>query len=107
MSVTNLVVTRVKFIFSWVNSNWNYNSTTTAESFTTMKMYLYFSHNDLPWNIRKFIHNKLKTVNFTTDLRKVDPWSTSKWSHTDIPRLRKGMVGAQVSANYTFGNPKS
>ena len=56
-----------------------------------------FSHNDLPWNIRQFIHNKLKTVNFSSDLTQVSPWATSKWSHTDLPRIIKGRLGAQVS----------
>jgi hypothetical protein len=53
-------------------------------------------HNDLPWNIRQFVHNKIKTVNFSSDLSQVSPWASSKWSHTDIPRLVKGKVGAQV-----------
>ena len=57
-------------------------------------------HNDLPWNIRKFIHNKLNTVNFTHDLRSVSPWSRSPWSHTDLKRLREGMVGAQLWVAY-------
>ena len=51
----------------------------------------------MAWNIRQFIHNKLKTVNFSQDLTQVSPWGTSKWSHTDIPRLVKGKLGAQVS----------
>ena len=55
-----------------------------------------FRHNDLAWNIRQFIHNKLKTVNFSSDLTQVSPWGTSKWSHTDIPRLVRGKIGAQV-----------
>lgn len=55
------------------------------------------SHNDLPWNIRKFIHNKIHTVNFTYDLRNISPWSRSAWSHTDLNRLKQGRVGAQVS----------
>ena len=65
-------------------------------------MYLRFPsrHNDLPWNIRKFIHNKLKTVNFTYDLRNISPWSKSPWSHTDLNRLRQGMVGAQIWVAY-------
>ena len=29
-------------------------------------------HNDLPWNIRQFVHNKIKTVNFSSDLSQVD-----------------------------------
>ena len=55
-----------------------------------------FSHNDLPWNIRKFVHNELDTVNFTHNLKYVEPWSKSRWSHTDIMRLADGMVGCQV-----------
>ena len=62
----------------------------------------YFRHNDLPWNIRKFIHNKLNTVNFTHDLRSVSPWSESPWSHTDLKRLKEGMVGAQVHYRVTM-----
>ncbi|KOX81309.1 hypothetical protein WN51_00217 [Melipona quadrifasciata] len=54
-------------------------------------------HNDLPWNVRKFVHNQLGEVNLSSDLGRVDPWARSDWSHTDIPRLRAGLVGAQVS----------
>ncbi|KAK6619229.1 hypothetical protein RUM44_003611 [Polyplax serrata] len=52
-------------------------------------------HNDLPWNIRKFLHNRLKDFKFREDLRQVKPWSSSAWSHTDLPRLRAGHVSAQ------------
>ena len=61
-----------------------------------------FRHNDLPWNIRKFIHNKLNTVNFTSNLKTENPWGTSSWSHTDIGRLNQGLVGGQVSVLVTF-----
>lgn len=54
-------------------------------------------HNDLAWNIRNFVHNKLTQFNFSADLRQVPPWSRSSWSQTDLPRLQKGQVGAQVS----------
>ncbi|CAH1398845.1 unnamed protein product [Nezara viridula] len=54
-------------------------------------------HNDLPWNIRKFVHNQLGRFNFSDDLRLVEPWSKSNWSHTDLPRLKEGLVGGQVS----------
>lgn len=57
-------------------------------------------HNDLPWNIRKFIHNQLSSFNFSSDLRTVEPWSKSNWSQTDLPRLKKGMVGAQFWSAY-------
>lgn len=53
-------------------------------------------HNDLPWNVRKFMHNKLHAFNFTAQLNKMRPWSRSAWSHTDLPRIKKGLVGAQV-----------
>ncbi|CAB0037254.1 unnamed protein product [Trichogramma brassicae] len=55
-------------------------------------------HNDLPWNVRKFVHNQLGDVNLSSDLGRVDPWAKSDWSHTDIPRLRAGQVGAQIVA---------
>ena len=50
----------------------------------------------MAWNIRMFIHNKLSKVNFREDLSFKEPWSVSHWSQTDIMRLRKGQVGAQV-----------
>ena len=58
-----------------------------------------FRHNDLPWNIRKFVHNKLDTVNFTHNLKYIDPWAKSRWSHTDIGRMVGGQIGCQVSLN--------
>ncbi|XP_063241614.1 dipeptidase 1-like [Bacillus rossius redtenbacheri] len=57
-------------------------------------------HNDLPWNVRKFVHNQILGFNLSADLRRVEPWSRSNWSHTDIPRLRRGMVGAQFWSVY-------
>lgn len=55
-------------------------------------------HNDLPWNIRNFLHNQLAEFDFDRDLRQVAPWSKSAWSQTDLVRLRQGMVGGQVTA---------
>ncbi|XP_066999625.2 dipeptidase 1-like [Anabrus simplex] len=57
-------------------------------------------HNDLPWNIRKFIKNQLRDFHFSEDLREISPWSRSSWSHTDLPRLREGMVAAQFWSAY-------
>ncbi|KAI4472217.1 microsomal dipeptidase [Holotrichia oblita] len=56
-------------------------------------------HNDLPWNLRKFVHNKLLGLNLST-IATIEPWSQSKWSHTDITRLRAGMLGAQFWSAY-------
>ena len=53
-------------------------------------------HNDLPWNIRNFVHNQLAEFDFE-DLRQVTPWSKSAWSQTDLVRLHQGMVGGQVT----------
>ncbi|XP_041968649.1 uncharacterized protein LOC121725669 [Aricia agestis] len=57
-------------------------------------------HNDLPWNIRKFLHNKIKEFRFDEDLRTISPWATSSWSHTDLPRLKQGRIAAQFWAAY-------
>ena len=57
-----------------------------------------YSHNDLPWNIRKFMHNKIHGFNMSADLKVLRPWAKSSWSHTDLPRLKEGKVGAQVSS---------
>ncbi|CAG2066074.1 unnamed protein product, partial [Timema podura] len=57
-------------------------------------------HNDLPWNLRKFLHNQLSKFPFHEDLRQLEPWSGSPWSHTDLHRLRQGMVGAQFWSAY-------
>lgn len=34
---------------------------------------------------------------FDDDLTTVPPWSKSSWSHTDLPRLKRGRVAAQVT----------
>uniref|UniRef100_A0A8W7PSW9 Dipeptidase n=1 Tax=Anopheles coluzzii TaxID=1518534 RepID=A0A8W7PSW9_ANOCL len=57
-------------------------------------------HNDLPWNIRKFLKNQLREFRFGEDLRDITPWSTSAWSHTDLRRLKEGMVSAQFWSAY-------
>ncbi|EEZ99578.1 Dipeptidase 1-like Protein [Tribolium castaneum] len=56
-------------------------------------------HNDLPWNLRKFVHNKLSTLNLSA-IEQQEPWSKSRWSQTDIPRLKRGLLGAQFWSAY-------
>lgn len=56
-------------------------------------------HNDLPWNLRKFVHNKLTGLNLS-NISKQTPWKESRWSHTDIPRLKDGLLGAQFWSAY-------
>lgn len=57
-------------------------------------------HNDLAWNVRKFLHNKIGDFNLSAGLEGLEPWARSRWSHTDIPRLRLGQVGAQFWSAY-------
>jgi membrane dipeptidase len=52
-------------------------------------------HNDLPWQFRK--HNDLS-------FRKIDLRKHQKDLHTDIPRLRKGGVGAQFWAAFVYAS---
>ncbi|XP_047741726.1 uncharacterized protein LOC108677536 [Hyalella azteca] len=57
-------------------------------------------HNDLAWNLRNFLHNKLAKVDLNRNLSGEDPWQSSTWSHTDLARLRAGRVGGQFWAVY-------
>ncbi|XP_078614762.1 dipeptidase 1-like isoform X1 [Branchiostoma floridae x Branchiostoma japonicum] len=51
-------------------------------------------HNDWPWVIYQNVKNRLSQVNLAQDLRPLfKAWLNV--SHTDIPRLREGKVGAQ------------
>ena len=59
-------------------------------------MLLFFRHNDLPWNIRRFAHNNLDRFNLSYNVKYIEPWSKSPWSHTDIQRMRQGLLGCQV-----------
>lgn len=63
------------------------------------------SHNDLPWQFRQYANNSVYSVNLGQDMR--NTWNNETWmddksfpripSQTDIPRLRTGKVGGQVS----------
>ncbi len=52
-------------------------------------------HNDLPWQCRVRFGNQLSRIDLRRDLTHLDPRL-----HTDIPRLRKGGVGAQFWSVY-------
>ena len=56
-----------------------------------------FSHNDFPFLLRKLLRNDLRKVNFNSDLSQTAPFKGDKMDHTDLPRLRKGKVGGQVT----------
>ena len=46
-----------------------------------------FSHNDLPWQLRKQFNNQLNKVDL----------NTLNSTHTNIPKIKEGHLGAQVS----------
>jgi len=52
-------------------------------------------HNDLPWQFRQRVNNHLGKIDLDADTSVLEPPL-----HTDIPRLRKGHVGAQFWALY-------
>lgn len=57
-------------------------------------------HNDLPWRYRYYADNQVYKVDLRGNLAEVWTNYTTNPSHTDIPRLRKGKLGAQFWANY-------
>jgi membrane dipeptidase len=56
-------------------------------------------HNDLPWQYRKRVDNHLERIDLASDTSKLDPPM-----HTDIPRLRAGILGAQFWSLYLPAN---
>lgn len=52
-------------------------------------------HNDLPWQFRERVNNHLGKIDLETDTSLLDPPM-----HTDIPRMRRGHIGAQFWALY-------
>ncbi|MEM6455588.1 MAG: dipeptidase, partial [Acidobacteriota bacterium] len=53
-------------------------------------------HNDLPWSLRSRVDNQLAEIDLTRDLR----GHFENPLHTDLPRLRRGGVGAQFWSVY-------
>ncbi|XP_071823649.1 dipeptidase 1-like isoform X2 [Apostichopus japonicus] len=53
-------------------------------------------HNDLPWFLKNNHDNRLEDIDLSTNI--ADQYDIT---HTDIPRLRAGKVGAQFWAAYT------
>ncbi|RXG51788.1 Dipeptidase 1 [Armadillidium vulgare] len=52
-------------------------------------------HNDLASNIHDVLNNQLHLFPFDQNLTTLEPWASDAFSHTDLPRLFEGMVGAQ------------
>src|SRR5687768_4853376 len=52
-------------------------------------------HNDLPWQYRDRVKNQISKIDLRQDQSKIE-----KPLHTDIPRLRSGLLGAQFWSVY-------
>ncbi len=52
-------------------------------------------HNDIPWQIRRRVNNDLSQLDLNADLASIE-----NPTHTDIPRLRRGLVGGQFWSVY-------
>ncbi|XP_058834970.1 dipeptidase 1-like [Topomyia yanbarensis] len=57
-------------------------------------------HNDLPFNIYKLERNRLANFNLDSNLKLHPVWGQTNTSHTDLPRLRQGKLGAQFWVAY-------
>uniref|UniRef100_A0A182JZK5 Dipeptidase n=1 Tax=Anopheles christyi TaxID=43041 RepID=A0A182JZK5_9DIPT len=57
-------------------------------------------HNDLPWNLYNYERNQINKFELNTDLKTHPVWGPATNSHTDIPRLKAGKVGAQFWVAY-------
>ena len=58
-------------------------------------VFLFLRHNDYPWQVYKQVGNHLSRWNLYDDM--------SGKLHTDIPKIRKGMMGGVVSVSFFKG----
>ncbi|XP_053685822.1 dipeptidase 1-like [Sabethes cyaneus] len=61
-------------------------------------------HNDLPNNLYIYERNRINNFDLNSDLKADPVWGASRSSHTDIPRLLEGKVGAQFWVAYVGCN---
>jgi len=54
-------------------------------------------HNDFPMNLRSILKNDLTGFNFNSNLSSNPLWANVPTDHTDLPRIREGRLGGQVS----------
>ncbi|XP_017774264.1 PREDICTED: dipeptidase 1-like [Nicrophorus vespilloides] len=57
-------------------------------------------HNDLPYNLYHILKNDLSKFNLNSDLTNNKDWKDCDSCFTDLPRLKKGKVGAQFWVAY-------
>ena len=63
-------------------------------------------HNDVPWALRERYRNVIAGFDFSDSTDAPAPQGEAGGMHTDIPRLRKGRVGAQFWSVYVPGTLK-
>ncbi|WP_404799936.1 dipeptidase [Qipengyuania atrilutea] len=67
-------------------------------------------HNDVPWQLRGRFDNQLRSFDFEDTSSTADAETGRAMMHTDIARLRQGMVGAQFWSVYvpaSFSEPEA
>ncbi|XP_022915399.1 dipeptidase 1-like isoform X2 [Onthophagus taurus] len=66
------------------------------------ELFVIDGHNDLPYNLYNKLENNLETFRFSENLSDDPTWGSSACAScfTDLPRLRKGQVGAQFWVAY-------
>lgn len=84
--------------YVWPVPDCSYATGNLAKARCVLESYpLVDGHNDLPYRYRQFANASVYSVDLRADLKVL--WNASL-SHTDIPRLRKGKLGAQFWACY-------
>ncbi|ESO95223.1 hypothetical protein LOTGIDRAFT_239451 [Lottia gigantea] len=58
-------------------------------------------HNDLAWHIEMSYNGDLQQFDLTKDMRKYFPYNPKHPSQTDIPRIKRGHLGAQLWSAYS------
>ena len=52
--------------------------------------------------LRYLLNNDLRGFNFSSDLTSDPLWADEVYNHVDLPRIREGRLGGQVSKNDIF-----
>ena len=55
-------------------------------------------HNDFVMGLRDLLHNDLRGFNFDSNLTSDPLWADYWANHVDLPRIREGRLGGQVSS---------
>ena len=47
--------------------------------------------------LRELLGNDISGLDFNSDLTQVEPWASYIYNHVDLPRMRQGGMGGQVT----------